>query len=112
MRHDRRQAGWNLDPLLEDNGKSVFGLASFIADGMVTCCKVNVKSIGLGDWVSQRPLRSKTGPGICPHFSSGRDPSDRRQAPRAGRLTMGCRVYRAGSRPVRAHGEFTRSPAA
>src|SRR5256885_7504981 len=46
---DARLVGtWTTE--LEDDGKSVFGLASFTGDGGVTCYQVNAKNIGLGNW--------------------------------------------------------------
>ncbi|MEU1792661.1 hypothetical protein ACFV6M_05520 [Streptomyces californicus] len=48
---DARLVGtWTTE--LEDDGKSVFGLASFTGDGGVTCYQVNAKNIGLGNWES------------------------------------------------------------
>lgn len=40
---------------LDNDGEPTFGLASFCDDGTVTAMQVNVKNIGLGNWVTTGP---------------------------------------------------------
>ncbi|SDL64691.1 hypothetical protein SAMN04488074_112164 [Lentzea albidocapillata subsp. violacea] len=49
-RDGRLVGSWKTD--LEDDGRSVFGLASFSSDGGVVSTQLNTRNIGLGNWRS------------------------------------------------------------